>query len=453
MPVMVADAHKNFALSAVTNSPGSGGTSLTVRSGEGVLFPTPPFNATVWPAGVSATAANAEIVRVTAIAGDTLTITRVQEGTSLRTIGAGDLIAATITAKLLQDIEASPGIQGPQGPQGATGSMGPQGATGPAGPQGPTGTTGATGATGPQGPIGNTGPTGPQGPTGAQGPKGDPGSVVGPASTVTNDLAVFSDTSGLRIGDSGVAIANVPKLNAANVYTVNQIISAGGGGATNLRLTDTSQGTDLKHWLVSNANGNLNVVSLTDTFTTAAQPMTLTHAGDTNLSGKVSVGPANNPALSTAGDLAVSRTSSPTTGVVYFGNNSPLAYLYFDATKFTLTHPIWQLRTQAVYEKCSMATLSGGVITVDLSQAMNWSVYLNQNVTSITINGNPGGSALTFMLVMRQDATGGRTVSFSGVNVQSGWTMPAGAYTYTFMVFYFDVNLAGVWFASPFWVS
>ena len=53
------------------------------------------------------TPSNAEIVRVTAVAGDTLTITRAQEGTSARTVIIGDQIAATVTVKTFTDIETA----------------------------------------------------------------------------------------------------------------------------------------------------------------------------------------------------------------------------------------------------------------------------------------------------------------------------------------------------------
>lgn len=103
----MADAHANFAYSTVATapSPATSGTSLTVASGDGALFPAAPFNATVWPAGSQPSSSNAEIVRVTAVSTDTLTITRAQEGTSARSIGTGDQIAATITAKTLTDAE------------------------------------------------------------------------------------------------------------------------------------------------------------------------------------------------------------------------------------------------------------------------------------------------------------------------------------------------------------
>lgn len=103
------DAHKNFAYSTVATapSPASSGTSLVVASGDGAKFPATPFNATVWPAGVQPTTANAEIVRVTNISTDTLTLTRTQESSSARSIVVGDQIAATITTKTLTDVETA----------------------------------------------------------------------------------------------------------------------------------------------------------------------------------------------------------------------------------------------------------------------------------------------------------------------------------------------------------
>lgn len=104
---MTFDAHANFAYSTVATapSPATTGTSLTVQAGDGAKFPAVPFNATVWPANTQPTTANAEIVRVTNISTDTFTITRTQEGTSARSIGVGDQICNSITAKVVTDIE------------------------------------------------------------------------------------------------------------------------------------------------------------------------------------------------------------------------------------------------------------------------------------------------------------------------------------------------------------
>lgn len=103
------DQHANFAYSTVATapSPATSGTSLGVQTGDGAGLPTPPFNAVVCPANANPPrASSSEIVRVTAIVGDTLTIVRAQEGTSARTILVGDQIFAAITKKTLTDIEA-----------------------------------------------------------------------------------------------------------------------------------------------------------------------------------------------------------------------------------------------------------------------------------------------------------------------------------------------------------
>jgi hypothetical protein len=107
---LIVDAKKNFAYSAVATapSPATTGTSLVVTASDGTKFPAPPFNVTVWPTGQQPTVANAEIVRVTNIATDTLTIVREQEGTTARTIVVGDQIAAAVTLKVLSDLESEP---------------------------------------------------------------------------------------------------------------------------------------------------------------------------------------------------------------------------------------------------------------------------------------------------------------------------------------------------------
>ena len=103
----MSDAHKNFAYSTVATapSPATTGTSMVLASGGGALMPTVPFNLTVWSTGVQPLASNAEIVRVTNISTDTLTIVRQQEGTSARTIVVGDQAGALITKATLNDIE------------------------------------------------------------------------------------------------------------------------------------------------------------------------------------------------------------------------------------------------------------------------------------------------------------------------------------------------------------
>lgn len=101
------DDHQNLAVGTVDTapSPGTSGTTLVVDTG--VTWPAVPFNATVWPQGQAPTQSNAEIIRVTNIAGDTWTIERAQEGTTARDIRNNDQVANTATDKVFTDIEGA----------------------------------------------------------------------------------------------------------------------------------------------------------------------------------------------------------------------------------------------------------------------------------------------------------------------------------------------------------
>lgn len=99
------DAYKNFAVSKVATAPdpAASGTSLTVESGNGTYFSS-GANAVICPDGEQPTWSNAEIVRVTNISTDTLTITRAQEGTTARSVVVGDVIFQGITKKWIDDL-------------------------------------------------------------------------------------------------------------------------------------------------------------------------------------------------------------------------------------------------------------------------------------------------------------------------------------------------------------
>lgn len=108
---MALDAVANFAKVEVSTGYGSGDTSIVLSSGEGSKLPTAPFNITWYnltdypdPADDP----NVEIVRVTNIATDTLTVTRAQEGTSASTkndVGKTYNMVVSPTKKMIDDIQ------------------------------------------------------------------------------------------------------------------------------------------------------------------------------------------------------------------------------------------------------------------------------------------------------------------------------------------------------------
>lgn len=107
---MALDNYKNLALAQIATppSPATTGTTMTFVAGQGAYLPTPPFNVTIFNGASFPTPANAEIARITAMSGDSVTaMVRAQEGSTARAIVANDYAAATFTTKFVTDITDS----------------------------------------------------------------------------------------------------------------------------------------------------------------------------------------------------------------------------------------------------------------------------------------------------------------------------------------------------------
>ena len=90
---------KNRAVSTLASGISDSDLSLTVAAGEGAKFPQPGngFHITI----------EDEILKCTARSGDTLTVTRAQEGTGAAAHSAGKAVELRITAKLISDLNAA----------------------------------------------------------------------------------------------------------------------------------------------------------------------------------------------------------------------------------------------------------------------------------------------------------------------------------------------------------
>ena len=107
---MALDDTKNFCKVIVSTGYTSTDTSIDLVSGDGAKLPTPPFNL-VWYNETDypdvQSDPNKEIVRAIAVSGDTLTVTRGQEGTTAvdhNLSGKTYKMINTITKKMIDDI-------------------------------------------------------------------------------------------------------------------------------------------------------------------------------------------------------------------------------------------------------------------------------------------------------------------------------------------------------------
>jgi hypothetical protein len=109
------DAVANFVQVQASAGYSSAATSIALQSGQGSKLPAAPFNLIWWNSTDYPNPANdpnVEIVRVTNVSTDTLTISRGQEGTSAanhNTVAKTYSLVLGITAKMITDLAAQTG--------------------------------------------------------------------------------------------------------------------------------------------------------------------------------------------------------------------------------------------------------------------------------------------------------------------------------------------------------
>ena len=110
---MSLDNTANFVQVQASTGYSSAATAITLQSGQGSKLPAAPFNLIWWNSTDYPNPANdpnVEIVRVTTIVSDTLTITRAQESTTAsnkNTVGKTYSLVLGITAKMISDIASA----------------------------------------------------------------------------------------------------------------------------------------------------------------------------------------------------------------------------------------------------------------------------------------------------------------------------------------------------------
>ena len=98
MPIKIKNNAFGVLLTGITST----GTSITLQTGQGANFPS-LVSGDYFYATLIDNSNNLEIVKVTAIASDVLTVVRGQESTTARAYSAGDRIELRITAQALTD--------------------------------------------------------------------------------------------------------------------------------------------------------------------------------------------------------------------------------------------------------------------------------------------------------------------------------------------------------------
>jgi len=72
-----------------------------------------------------------------------------------------------------------------------------------------------------------------------------------------------------------------------------------------------------------------------------------------------------------------------------------------------------RLHVPTYSENVRAESISTGLATIDLTQSAIFTVSLTENITGFNVSGEQAGASTSFILVLTQDSTGGRTVDLS----------------------------------------
>lgn len=144
--------------------------------------------------------------------------------------------------------------------------------------------------------------------------------------------------------------------------------------------------------------------------------------------------------------------SSLTSGRVVYagasGNLSDSSSLTFDGT--TLSSTVITGRLQAYTETCTtVGTVSGATYNIDLSLSNIFDITLGNNVTFTFTNPPASGISRNATIILRQDATGSRTATFTNAKYTDGTApiLSTGANQIDVLTF-FTVNGGSFWFGT-----
>ena len=376
--------------------------------------------------------------------------------------GDSGLIVRNTLNSLLGDINngvyiGPTGPQGPQGIQGIKGDTGLQGTTGPTGPQGPQGIQGTKGDDGNQGPVGPKGDTGLQGTTGSQGIQGikgddginSPGNVIGKVnySTIaatgdTDKFIHFRKGGSTPASDAGVVFSSFSD-EPFYIYNDSTIQSLKISHSPSL-IEDTSLRSQDNPFLLIDYGGQVrftdgtaskpSISFINDTRTGIYSSENFRISLTTNGTERFRLDgseyrfyfPNNVVRFQQLGGSVIQLqlgkgefSSGSTLRISRFFSATPL--VDFDTENFRTE---FSGRTEfkgGVYHEPIIDNSVSGTYTLNMIISNVWHLTLTDNTTLDYINGGDG----SYIIKIKQDATGGRTLDFtSGKFVSSDGVTP-----------------------------
>ena len=217
----------------------------------------------------------------------------------------------------------------------------------------------------------------------------------------------------IQLNGTGGGTVNVPTAKTKMYFVFNNTVSASTFKVTG--QTGVSIPAAAKIALVSNGTDIIVAENYFPALTLGALTLSAPLSAESG-----GTGVANNAAMTVtgSGNFAYTRTLTAATNVT-FPTTGTLATLAGTETltNKTLTNPTITNPTVTNYTETPFSANSGTAITLDLTNGTVQIITLTGNATITRPTATSGKS---FVMILRQDATGGRTVTWSTVKYPNG---------------------------------
>ena len=309
-----------------------------------------------------------------------------------------------------------------------TGDKGDIGYTGSKGDIGYTGSKGDIGYTGSKGTDGTIGYNGSVGYTGSQGYTGSKGDIgyTGSAGAVSSDTQVIYNSAGTLVGNSTLTFsASSNNLTVANSFIAAQhttgSIGTGTGGLV-ANVTTLFVGNNTVNTLITSAGLTVNGATIANNSGVyAATINAASHTVGTTFTANATL--VNAAAVNVTGQVNTATfyaATSANVGTVFTANTTALAAA---ANLAMSNNYIVAPALKAYSEFVTTNAASTGATTLDLSASNFFNLTLTGSVT-FTFSNPPSGRAFSFTIVAKQDATGGRTITWPAGSKYAGAVTP-----------------------------
>jgi len=252
-----------------------------------------------------------------------------------------------------------------------------------------------------------------------------PGSMVNPMTTADDIIKggsagvpnrVAKGTASTVFGVDSSGVLGYRQVVNADIALASIIGGSGGVGGSRIAPGTIYGSIDLQDGSISTAkygDGSVTSAKIADNSIVG---------GDINTGANISVASLTlSGGIHTGGDVTVTRLGSPTTGVVYFGDNAGNRYIYYDGTNFNVNGPmvVGNLTVTGALSLPARSITGGSTVLSSPNGAVAGAGWGNASVVNSISGLIPNKSYVLVIMTLTHSYTAGGVAGGIGIGIDT----------------------------------